>query len=238
MQNIAIITAAGSGKRLGGSTKKQYLELGGKPLLYYTIRQFEAHPAIESIVLVAPQDDLEYVRQEIVEQFGFHKIIKIIAGGQERQDSIFNALQSLADYPAETRLLIHDGVRPFITSDVLDAVIEKLKQSISTVVGVRVKDTIKEIDSDIYTQTLDRSRLIAVQTPQAFTLGLLAACYNLAQKENFYSTDDAALVEKYGLQSVHLTAGSYFNIKITTAEDLIFAEAILNSLRENSCYHL
>jgi len=236
MQNIAIITAAGSGKRLGGTTKKQYLELKGLPILYYTIKQFQEHKEISEIVLVAPPDDIELVQKNIVERFNFSKVSMIVAGGRERQDSIFNALQALKDYPKECNLLIQDGVRPFITKRIIDAVISDLAEHQASVVGVRVKDTIKEIDGAVYQTTLDRSKLIAVQTPQSFSLGLLQECYQKAYAEKFYSTDDAALVEKYGNLPVYFTEGSYFNIKITTTEDLIFAEAILKQLAESDDY--
>lgn len=236
MQNIAIITAAGSGKRLGGTTKKQYLKLNGLPILYYTIKQFQEHEEISEIVLVAPPDDIELVQKNIVEHFNFSKVKMVIAGGKERQDSIFNALNALKDYPSECNLLIQDGVRPFITKRIINAVIADLAKHQASVVGVRVKDTIKEIHGAVYQTTLDRSKLIAVQTPQSFPLGLLLDCYQKAYTENFYSTDDAALVEKYGQLPVYFTEGSYFNIKITTTEDLIFAEAILSQLSESEDY--
>lgn len=236
MQNIVIITAAGSGKRVGGKTKKQYLELNNLPILYYTIKQFQEHSQIQEIVLAAPAEDLQFVSNSIVKKFSFNKVKRIVPGGKERQDSINNALQVLVDYPDETNVLIHDGVRPFITKAVINSVLADLSEHQTSVVGVKIKDTIKEISGQIYQHTLDRSKLISVQTPQAFQLGLLKKCYQKSFSEGFYSTDDAALVEKYGHTDIYFTEGSYLNIKITTTEDLLFADAILKQLAKSDDY--
>ena len=227
----AIITAAGSGKRMGTDQKKQYLKLQNKPILYYTLKNFSECPAIDEIVLVLPQEDIEYVKNEIIAKYKITKITTYVAGGKERQDSINNALNVLPCDKGDI-VVIHDGVRPFITDEIITESIEAARKHGGAVAGVMVKDTIKELDSGVYSKTLQRDRLVAVQTPQTFQAGLIKEAYRNADKEGFYSTDDAALVEKYSATAVVFIEGSYFNIKITTPEDIIFAEAILAKNRK------
>ena len=229
--NIAIITAAGNGKRMNSNKAKQYLEIKGYPILYYTIKKFYDLSQIDQIILVVPKNDIEYVQKKIVEYYGFtSKISVIIAGGTERQDSIFNALNHLKsqNISINDKILIHDGVRPFINQEVIVKSLKTISKDFGIVVGVAVKDTIKEIDKNsMYQKTLDRSKLVSVQTPQGFLFSTLYSAYKEAKQNNFYSTDDAALVEKYGKCQIKMIQGDYFNIKITTTEDLIFAKAIL-----------
>lgn len=227
----AIITAAGSGKRMGTDQKKQYLKLQNKPILYYTLKRFSECPAINEIVLVLPQEDFEYVKSEIIAKYGITKIAAYVAGGKERQDSINNALNILPCDKSDI-VVIHDGVRPFITDKIITESIEAARKYGGAVAGVKVKDTIKELDSGVYSKTLQRDRLVAVQTPQTFQAELIKEAYRNADKDSFYSTDDAALVEKYSVTGIVFIEGSYFNIKITTPEDIVFAEAILAKNRK------
>lgn len=231
--NIVIITAAGYGRRMRSLKAKQYLEMAGYPVLYYTLRVFFNNIGIDKIILVVPKDDIDYVREEIVNNYNFnYKIMAILAGGKERQDSIYNALSflDLNHTTGGSKILIHDGVRPFISSDLIQKCLEKINKDQGVVVGVRVKDTIKRLDKhNFYQETLNRKELVAVQTPQGFLFETIITAYKKAFADDFYSTDDAALVEKYNLANLKMVEGDYFNLKITTPEDLIFGRAILES---------
>lgn len=225
----AIITAAGSGKRMGGDRKKQYLELLDKPVLFYTLKNFCDCSCVDEIVLVLPEEDIVYVEENIVSRYGFEKVTSYVAGGRERQDSINNALNSLS-FKADDVVIIHDGVRPFVSERMILDSVEGARKYGGAVAGVKVKDTIKEIEGGFYSKTLARDRLVAVQTPQTFRGSFIKEAYRFAYEEGFYSTDDAALMEKYSSGRVVYVEGGYFNIKITTREDLVFAAAILAAI--------
>ena len=226
-KTTAIITAAGTGKRMDSAIKKQYLELFGKPILTHTIEKFEKIDKIDDIILVCPKEDIEFVKVEIIEKYNFTKIISVIAGGKERQHSVFNALQS-TKCRYDDIVLIHDGVRPFVSEDSILNSIENAIEFGAAVVGVRPKNTIKTLRSGSINETLNRDELFSVQTPQVFQFDIIKNCYEKAFEDKFFSTDDSALVEKYA-DHIQVTPveGDYFNIKITTEEDLIFAKAIL-----------
>jgi len=221
----AIIPASGTGVRMEQKTAKPYLLLDSIPILVHTLRVFEALPLIDAIILVVRDNDRIYVRNDIILPFAFTKVTDIVSGGEMRQDSIRNALPSLTS--DHSLVVIHDGVRPLVKHHLLEQVIEAAKNTGAAVVGVPVKDTCKTIDTDFFVrQTINRHSLYQIQTPQAFKKEILLAAYQEADKNGFYGTDDASLVERMGLP-VRVVAGSYENIKITTPDDLLQAEIIV-----------
>ena len=224
---IVVITAAGSGNRMNSAMKKQYLELLGKPILAHTIEKFEKIDRIDDIVLVCPKEDITFVQSEIIEKYNFSKIISVVAGGKERQNSVFNALQA-TKCRYDDIVLIHDGVRPFVSEGSILNSIDAAIEFGAAIVGVKPKNTIKTLRSGSIHETLNRDELFSVQTPQVFQFDIIKNCYEKAFEDKFFSTDDSALVEKYAdhIQIIPVE-GDYFNIKITTEEDLVFAKAIL-----------
>jgi len=227
-RNIAIIVAAGSGRRMNHELPKQFLKIQDKPLLAHTIEKFERCPQIEEIVLVAPADFLTFCQQEIVDRYDLKKVKRILAGGDHRQDSVWNGLKIL---PQTTDLVvIHDGVRPFISSEKIGEGIHLCADCKAVITAVPAKDTVKEVRELNVVGTVDRQRLYLVQTPQFFDYQLLMKAYLKANEEAKYYTDDSALVEALG-EPVKVMEGSYDNIKVTTAEDLAFAEFLLSKTR-------
>ena len=222
----AIIVAGGSGKRMGMAIKKQYILLNKKEVLAHTLEVFNKSTLIDAIILVVSKEEIEKVKIEIVEKYALHKVKKIVAGGAERQDSVYNGLMATSE---DTKyVMIHDGARPFIKEAVLKKALEVTLEKEATVVAVPVKDTIKIVDNkeNKVIDTPDRSTLWSIQTPQTFTKELLLKAYEYAKRESLVVTDDSMLVEAYG-KSVYIVEGDYTNIKITTPEDLIIGEALL-----------
>ncbi len=218
MKTVAIITAAGYGKRMG--QPKQFIELAGKSILERTLLAFDNCKLIDSIILVVNQEDVERATELTVK-----KLKQVVAGGKERQDSVNNGLKVL---PEEAEIIvIHDGVRPFVTTEIIENSIKEAEKEGAVVVGVPVKDTVKQMSNDgaIIERTLNRKRLWAAQTPQVFKKELILKAYAEGNK-NYQVTDDAMLVEKLG-SPVKMVMGSYRNIKITTPEDLVIARAFL-----------
>ena len=220
----AVIVAAGKGKRMGTDISKQFLSLCGKEILTHTVEVFEKADRIRDIVLVTGTDSLQDV-QDMVWEYGWRKVISVVAGGKERQDSVWNGLQAISE---DTEIvLIHDGVRPFVTEEILDLSIETAVEMGGCAAGVPAKDTIKVCNSEnIAVDTPDRSTLWQIQTPQTFRKELIVKAYEQAKAEGFLGTDDASLAENSGY-SVKVIMGSYRNIKITTKEDLLIGEAFL-----------
>lgn len=226
MKTVAIIPAGGSGKRLGSGIAKQYLSLQSLPVLVHTLLVFQKSDFIDEIVLVVPEDDLVSVREQIVENYELTKVSDVIAGGRERQDSVQNGLRAVSE--ACDVVVIHDGVRPFVTEEMIARVVIVAAEEGAASIGVAAKDTIKEAtDECVVKATLPRRNLWQTQTPQAFQYDLLRRAFAKAGDDHFYGTDDASLVERAGAK-VRMIAGSYENIKITTPEDLIVAEALMN----------
>ncbi|NOR45411.1 MAG: 2-C-methyl-D-erythritol 4-phosphate cytidylyltransferase, partial [Candidatus Delongbacteria bacterium] len=187
-----IITAAGSGKRMNSDKKKQYLELQNKPILAHTINVFEKIDLVNDIVLVCPKEDIEFVKDDIVAKFNYKKVILVAAGGKERQNSVFNALKEIK-CRYDDIVLIHDGVRPFVSeSSVLNS-IEAAIEFGAAVVGVKPKNTIKALQGGLINKTLNRDELFSVQTPQTFQFDIIKNCYEKAFEDKFFSTDDSAL---------------------------------------------
>jgi len=226
MKISAIIPAAGLGRRMG-NIKKPYMELAGKPILAHTLEIFQRCKSVNNILVVTAKGDEEHCAVDVIESYSMDKVTDIVVGGNTRQESVFNALQKL---PSNTDIVvIHDAVRPFFTEAMIIESIEQADKYGSAVVAVPVKDTIKEADKDgIVQKTLDRQKLWAIQTPQTFKYNLISQAYLKAKENGTQATDDASLIEQMGLK-VKLIMGNYENIKITTPEDLIIAEAILKS---------
>ncbi len=228
MKICAVIPAAGFGKRMGGSVPKQFLLLDGKPVLAHTLAVFDQCAEIDSITLVAPEAELEEARGEWMNSWP--KIRQVVKGGKERQDSVYNGLQSL-DADAEI-VVVHDGVRPFLTSDMLCESIDAARETGAAVVAIPANDTLKRVSEDGWIRdTVDRSGLWRVQTPQTFQVPLLKKAFEKAKLDGFYGTDESMLVERMG-GAVKIVPGSERNIKITRPEDLILGGQIARSLRE------
>jgi len=233
-QVTAIIPSAGMGRRMVQKTgkqkiKKNYMELAGRPVLARTLQAFQNSPLVQKIIIVTASEDLAYCKKEIVEKYGYTKVEAVIAGGKERQDSVANALEYVAENLGSDIILVHDGARPLITADIIETTITSVKEYGSGVVAVQVKDTIKEVTaSGIVRATPPREGLRAVQTPQGFLSDIITEASRAARSSSVYCTDESSLVERLGIE-VRIVEGSYENIKITTAEDLLVAEAILEA---------
>lgn len=217
----ALVPAAGLGLRMNLDLAKPLVEVAEKPIIIYTLEALQAHPLIDEIVLIFNKDGLNKAR-EYVQKYRLKKVSRVIAGGLTRKESVRNGLEVVG---SRTHLvLIHDGVRPFVDEGCVTRVIERARQTGAAVLGVPVKPTIKKVNSKKeIEETLKREQLWEIQTPQVFERELIQKAYLRASK--FAVPDDAVLVEKMG-KRVSVVQGSYFNIKITTQEDLVFAEAI------------
>jgi 2-C-methyl-D-erythritol 4-phosphate cytidylyltransferase len=222
MKVSVIIPAAGQGTRMGSSTPKQYLLLNGQPILHHTLMAFETSGLVDSVTLVVPKNDLEPAQKK-----WDYKIVKnIVEGGKERQDSVYNGLKAI---PAATDIVIvHDGVRPFVTSDMIGRSIEAAKEFGAAITAIPVSDTIKQVDSEEFvTRTVDRNGLWRMQTPQTFQYRVLDEAFQKAMNDSYYGTDEGSLLEHAG-KKLKIIMGSELNIKITRQEDLILGEGILN----------
>lgn len=230
-KTAAIVLAAGQGSRMKSDVHKQYLLLKGRPVLYYSLKAFE-DSFVDEIVLVTGAGEISYCRKEIVEKYGLRKVSRIVEGGRERYHSVFCGLQALDGCGY---VFIHDGARPFITGEILERAYEAVQKENACVVGMPVKDTIKLVDEDGYADsTPRRDRMWLIQTPQVFSFDLVRGAYaSFLEKEQTFLeqgmkiTDDAMLVEQFTNTRIKLVEGSYENIKITTPEDMIVAEAFL-----------
>ncbi|MGN1317442.1 MAG: 2-C-methyl-D-erythritol 4-phosphate cytidylyltransferase [Lachnospirales bacterium] len=229
MKNSVIICAAGVGKRMKSKVAKQYILLNDRPILSYTIEAFEKSKDICEIIIVTGKEDIDFVKNEIVDKFGFKKVKSITAGGAERQHSVYNGLKAVSkDCDI---VLVHDGVRPFITEENIHNIIEETKIYNACCLGVKVKDTIKICDENGYiNETPKRDKLWAAHTPQSFRYDIIMKAYESAFSEGILGTDDSMLVERIGVK-VKMVEGSYNNIKITTPEDLYMGENILKNIK-------
>ncbi|MEE8437321.1 MAG: 2-C-methyl-D-erythritol 4-phosphate cytidylyltransferase [Candidatus Neomarinimicrobiota bacterium] len=226
MKISAIIPAAGTGSRFGG--EKQLKLLGRRPLLFHTIQPFLALDEISEIVVSVPADHIKQLEREL-HSFTSSKPIKVVGGGERRQDSVFEGLKA-ADENSEL-ILIHDAVRPFVSRAVIQEAVEACKFHDAVVVALPAKDTIKQVMGNQIIATLPRNEIWLAQTPQVFMRSVLKEALELAQKQGIEGTDEAVLAERLGYQ-VGIIKGSPLNIKITTAEDWIFAEAIYADLEK------
>ncbi len=234
MRQVAIVLAAGSGKRMNSTVAKQYILLKDKPVLYYSLKQFE-DSFVDDIILVT--GDIDYCQEEIVNKYGFQKVRQIVSGGAERYHSVYNGLKAVEAIleGKEACVYIHDGARPFINEEILLRAKESVETYGSGVVGMPVKDTIKIVDDEQFTvSTPKRSSVWQMQTPQSFLFSKVKPAYDklMEQEQTLLEqgiaiTDDAMVVELLGDIRVKLVEGSYQNIKITTPEDLLVAESFL-----------
>jgi 2-C-methyl-D-erythritol 4-phosphate cytidylyltransferase len=220
-KEYALIVAGGKGTRIKTRLPKQFLELKGKPILLYTIEAFYRYSEKIQIILVLPEDDFE-IWEAICKKFNFDKPITLQKGGETRFQSVKNGLSKIE---GPGLVAIHDGVRPMVSEDIIGASFHLAAVHQSAVAAVRLKDSIRMTDQD-NTKAVDRSRFRLIQTPQTFDIALIKHAYET--KEDASLTDDASVAEKSG-HVISLFEGSYENIKITTPEDLIIAEALLNS---------
>lgn len=227
---VAIVPAAGVGKRFGEGTNKPFELLAGKPLMLWAIETLEALPEVAEIIPVVKEDQME-AAAELFERHSISKVKRIAPGGRERQDSVFHGLNLIED--RQSIVIVHDGARPLAEPQVVQYALSELKDCDGVVVAVPVKDTIKEVADGVVMKTLQRDILWAVQTPQIFFCEPLRRAYERAVADSFYSTDDSALVERYGGR-VKVVMGSYTNIKITTPGDLLVAEQFLSMRAERA----
>lgn len=217
-----IIPAAGQGKRMGAGKNKLLIELNGIPVLIHTLMVFEEDDECEGIILaIHPQDEGEF--NELLLKYRISKVKNLVPGGKERQDSIYHALKTVS---GDGIVLVHDAARPFIKQEYIHRLAETAEKTGAAIIGVPAKDTMKTVQNGNVVETVERSSLWVVQTPQAFRISLLLKAYKKAEEEHFIGTDDSSLVERLG-ERVTMVEGDYDNIKLTTPEDLFFAEAIL-----------
>lgn len=269
MYYTAIVLAAGRGRRMNSKIRKQYMQIGGKPVLYYALRAFE-DSFVDEIILVTAEEEIAFCKKEVVGKYGFQKVTKIVAGGAERYHSVYRGLCAAR---AEGCVLIHDGARPFLSQEILGRARETLRDHAACAAAVRAKDTVKIADADGYVvETPDRANVWNMQTPQCFTYELAMGAYQKlmesmdassggqqestnavfgeGQKSESLSpggktpdqgafqaqpvkiTDDAMVIERFSSERVKLFEGAYDNIKITTPEDIMLAEAYLKRMQE------
>ena len=222
MSYQVIIPAAGQGKRMNAGMNKQFIELNQKPVIIHTLLVFEQDPLCEQVLLVINDQEKETFKT-LLAKHQITKVKKLVSGGNERQESVYNGLQAAKK---DGIVLVHDGARPFIRQTYIHQLVEKANKTGAAIVAVPVKDTIKKVENGIAVETVERSSLWSVQTPQAFRFSILLDAHEKAKKENYLGTDEASLVERIGVD-VHIVEGDYENIKLTTQEDLLYANAIL-----------
>lgn len=225
----AIVLAAGSGSRMKSKTKKKFMEIKGKPVIWYSLFEFEKS-RVDEIILVTGKEDIDYCKKEIVEKYNLKKIKNVVAGGSERYESVYNGLKEVTG----NIVLIHDGARPLINNEIIERSIEGTIKSDACVVGVPVKDTIKRANKEGYIiDTPNRSELWITQTPQSFKTDLVKMAYKKMKEElekgntTLNITDDAMVVEEFTTNQVRFVQGDYKNIKVTTPEDIDIAELFI-----------
>jgi 2-C-methyl-D-erythritol 4-phosphate cytidylyltransferase len=226
MKTVAIIPAAGAGRRMESGTPKQYLPLAGIPVLVHTLRAFHLSAVIDEIFLAVPEEDIPDVRWNIVLKYGISKVVLVLAGGVKRQDSVRHALFHVRD--EHGIVVVHDGVRPFVSGELIGSAVAAAAECGAVTVGVPIKDTVKEADAAGWVKkTVEREGLWLTQTPQAFRREIIVDAYAIATADGFYGTDDASLVERMG-HPVRMIPGDSHNIKLTTPEDLLLGDVIVS----------
>ena len=227
-QVTAVIPAAGSGIRMGSRKPKQFLDLGGKPLLAVTLGHFQECHLVDMIILVVSPQDVDYCLQEIVDTYSLSKVVRVISGGKRRQDSVRNGLEAVAH--TCRWVLIHDGVRPFVTKDLIQKVISAAQSFRAVTTGLPITESVKEVDSQgRILRSIDRSDLWLIQTPQIFRREDIHLAHQEALKQGWEeATDDAFLIEKMGIP-VKIIKGEESNIKVTTSLDLQIARFLMSN---------
>ncbi|SER73954.1 2-C-methyl-D-erythritol 4-phosphate cytidylyltransferase [Lachnobacterium bovis] len=242
-KHIAIVLAAGKGSRMKSDIPKQYMLIGEKPILYYSLQAFQKNTKISEIILVTRIEDLEYCKEKIVKKYNFTKVKEIVAGGKERYNSVYEALKVISkkenlnnDIKTNCYVHIHDGARPMLTQTIIDNCIENVEKYEAIVTAVKVKDTIKVVKDNQIESTPDRNTLWQIQTPQSFEVNMIKSAYkDIIQKiqnkdDNLPTiTDDAMILENYNNRKITISEGDYKNIKVTTPEDIIIAECFIAS---------
>lgn len=247
---VALIPAAGAGKRMGEACPKQFLPLQGKPLLAHTLQLFQACSSIDHIYLVVPKGRVDFCQRELVERYGLNKVVGVVEGGEERQDSVYNGLLAIeASWRVDRNtqngslslepsicpeaggfpevVVVHDGARPFVSGRLIREILQAAKTWGAGVAALPCGDTLKEIDQGgVVLRTLDREKIWRVQTPQGFRYEVLKDALEEARQDIFYGTDEASLVERRG-QEVRVIQGDSYNFKITTPADFLFGEWLL-----------
>lgn len=253
MRATAIVLAGGRGSRMSSATPKQYMDINGKPVLYYSLKCFEENSHIQNIILVTGEGEQAYCKEEIVKKYGFHKVTEIVRGGKERYLSVYQGLLALqarlkkeetgkagetetADAARDRMVYIHDGARPCINHALIDQLYEDTIQYKATIAAVPVKDTIKIVNENGFVEeTPKRSCLWQIQTPQVFSYSLIYRAYEqLLQSDCEGITDDAMVLEKALGYKSHITLSSYENIKITTPEDMALAKLFCEKIHKHS----
>ncbi|WP_010308074.1 2-C-methyl-D-erythritol 4-phosphate cytidylyltransferase [Kurthia senegalensis] len=223
MQYDVILPAAGSGKRMGAGKNKLFLQLKEKTILIHTLQVFEEDSWCRGIYLAVKDTEREVI-EALLQTHGITKVKAMPTGGDERQHSVQSCMKEIGQGEI---VLVHDAARPFITQSIIHELAEAALEKGAAVAGVRAKDTMKRVEAGVIQETVDRSTLWMIQTPQAFRFDWLKEAEDAAERDDFLGTDESMLVERQG-QSVHIVESSYENVKITTKEDLVFGEAILN----------
>lgn len=229
MKVVAIIPSAGKGKRMGHAISKHYIRLEDRPILAYTLDAFDRCPDVNHVLVVVRSGEEEYCLKEVVEKYRIKKVLKVVIGGEKRQDSVYNGIKELDE---DTDIVVvHDGVRPFVPPELISEAVRLAMYVDGVVAALPVKDTLKEVAEDGFIKnTPDRESLWYAQTPQAFKKRVIEEAFIRAYSDNFHGTDESSLVERIG-GKVKIIEGSPENIKITTKEDLLLAEFILRARR-------
>ena len=229
MRVVALIPAAGRGRRMGGDIPKASLSLGGIPLLRHTLKKFEACPQVDEILPLVPPQEVSFWTDEIGRCSELKKVQRVLAGGAERQDSVFLGLKAIAGNA--DWVMIHDGARPFVPRELIERTLSETLRWKAVTAALPAEETIKEVSPEKEVlRTVDRGSLWIIQTPQSFEYGLIVSAHEKAQEERFSGTDDASLVERLGFP-VRVIEGSRLNFKITTPEDLLLGEALLKYVK-------
>ncbi len=225
MKAAAIVLAAGRGSRMNSGIQKQFMELGGCPLIYYALQVFE-HSSVDEVILVTGKNETDWCRREIVDKYGFCKVRSVVPGGSERYLSVYEGLRAAQEPDI---VLIHDGARPFVTDEIINRTIRSALESGSGIAAVPAKDTVRVVDeTGTAVLTPPRDRVWMMQTPQAFRYPLIYRAYQELVSRNIQNvTDDAMVLETVLNQEVKIVEGSYSNIKVTTPEDMETARAFL-----------
>ena len=223
----AIIAAAGFGRRMKADRPKQLLALNGIPIIIHTIRKFDISRVIDYIIVTAPRESVIEV-SELVKSAEFQKPVIVVQGGERRQDSVASGLSHLQ--PGTDIVAVHDGVRPFVSTDDIENAVRQAERTGAAVLAVPIVDTVKQVEKDVIESTLTREHLVLAQTPQVFRTEILKQAFDRATKDEYYGTDESSLVERLG-HPVAIVRGSERNIKITRPSDLSLARAFLEEER-------
>jgi 2-C-methyl-D-erythritol 4-phosphate cytidylyltransferase len=223
MKVAAIVPAAGVGVRMKSGVKKQYLELEGRPILAHTLLRLCQSEIIDSIVVVSHADEIQRTREEIVDKYDINKNVRVVEGGETRQESVTNGFNHVPrDFDI---VLTHDGVRPFITPKIICDVVDAAIEHGAAIAAIRSTDTLKSVKDGFIQKAIGRHNTYRVQTPQAFRFDILNEALDLADRENFQGTDESSLVERMGLP-IKVVDGSALNLKITTPEQMQLGEMV------------